>query len=126
MIPPHEIPTHLDVPDRAFLGLTVRQFVAIAVGLGCGFLALDVLGAPPGLLGFAVCAIAGACVAFIQPLGQPLEDWIFILVRYASSPRRATWRRAGRGDRGVRLREVAIERDPIDRDPIERDTEAAS
>jgi len=111
MIPPHEIPTHLDVPDRAFLGLTVRQFVAIAVGLGCAFLALDVLGLPLGLLGFVLCAIGGACVAFIQPLGQPLEDWIFILVRYASSPRRATWQPAAGSDDGVGRRAVAIERE---------------
>ena len=93
------------------MGLTIRQFVAIAVGLGCAFLALDVLGLPLGLPGFALCAAGGACVAFIRPLGQPLEDWIFILVRYASARRRATWRPAAGGDAGIRLRAVAIERE---------------
>lgn len=32
----HEIPTHLNVEDKAVLGLTMRQLMTVAIGLGLG------------------------------------------------------------------------------------------
>jgi hypothetical protein len=33
----HEIPTHLNVGDKAFVGLTMRQLMTVAVGLGLSY-----------------------------------------------------------------------------------------
>lgn len=33
----HEIPTHLNVEDKAFAGLTMRQLMTAAVGLGLAY-----------------------------------------------------------------------------------------
>ena len=50
----HEIPTHLDVEDRAILGLTMRQLMTAAVGAALAYsaasqLALPWRRAPPSL-----------------------------------------------------------------------------
>ena len=89
---PHEIPTHLDTPDRAFFGLTLRQIMVLAVALGGIFGAIDSFGMPLGLLAAVLCAVAGVAVAFVQPLGRPFEEWMFVMLRYVATPRRATWR----------------------------------
>ena len=42
----HEIPTHLEVADRAFLGLTMRQLLSAAIGLALAYGALSDLPLP--------------------------------------------------------------------------------
>ena len=90
----HEIPTHLNVEDKAFAGLTMRQLMTAAVGLG---LAYGAVTEPPFPLplrliaGGLVLAVV-ALVALWRPAGRPLEDWSFVLLRYWSVPRIAVWR----------------------------------
>jgi hypothetical protein len=33
----HEIPTHLNVEDKAFAGLTMRQLMTVAIGLAVAY-----------------------------------------------------------------------------------------
>jgi hypothetical protein len=90
----HEIPTHLNVEDKAFAGLTMRQLMTAAVGLG---LAYGAVSEPPFPLplrliaGGLVLAMV-ALVALWRPAGRPLEDWAFVLLRYSSISRIAVWR----------------------------------
>jgi hypothetical protein len=90
----HEIPTHLNVEDKAFAGLTMRQLMTAAVGLG---LAYGAVSEPPFPLPLRLIAAgqvlaAVALVALWRPAGRPLEDWAFVLLRYWAISRVAVWR----------------------------------
>jgi hypothetical protein len=90
----HQIPTHLNVEDKAFAGLTMRQLMTAAVGLG---LAYGAVSEPPfplplRLIAAGLVLAAVALVALWRPAGRPLEDWAFVLLRYWSVPRIAVWR----------------------------------
>ena len=90
----HRIPTHLNIEDKAILGLTLREVACVGLGVLSGFAAYDRLAAAPpplrllaGLLGLA----GGAGGAFIRPLGRGLEEWCFVLLHYLATPRHALW-----------------------------------
>jgi len=90
----HEIPTHLNVEDKAFAGLTMRQLMTAAVGLG---LAYGVASEPPlpmaiRLAAAGVVLLLVALLALWRPAGRALEDWAFVLLRYWAVPRVAVWR----------------------------------
>jgi hypothetical protein len=91
----HEIPTHLNVEDKAFGGMTMRQLMTLAVGLGLAYGAASGLPLPvPAQATIAVLVLAGVAVAALwRPGGRPFEDWAFVLLRYWAMPRLAVWRR---------------------------------
>ena len=90
----HEIPTHLNVEDKAFAGLTMRQLMTAAVGLGMAYGVASELPLPiPVRLTAAVFVlIVVAVMAVWRPAGRPMEDWAFVLLRYWAVPRVAVWR----------------------------------
>jgi hypothetical protein len=94
----YEIPTHLGVEDRAFLGLTMRQLMTAAVGLAVAYGALTELPLPlPVQYVIAgVVIVAAALLVLWQPAGRPLEAWAFVLLRYYATPRVAVWRPVSR------------------------------
>ena len=89
----HEIPTHLNVEDKAFAGLTMRQLMTVAVGLGLAYGAASGLPLPvPAQASVAIVVLAAvAVVALWRPGGRPFEDWAFVLLRYWAIPRIAVW-----------------------------------
>lgn len=106
----HEIPTHLEVADRAFLGLTMRQLLSAAIGLALAYGALSDLPLPFGLrIATAVVVIVAAAVLVLwQPGGRPAEEWTFVLLRYWTSSRVAVWRPREREPQARELREVFL------------------
>lgn len=90
----HEIPTHLNVADKAFGGLTMRQLLSAAIGLALAYGAASDL--PLLLAGrlvvAAVVLVATLLLVLWRPAGRPLEDWVFVLLRYWAVPRVAVWR----------------------------------
>ena len=89
----HEIPTHLNVEDKAFAGLTMRQLMTAAIGLA---LAYGAASEPPWPMALRLVAAglvlaAVALVALWRPAGRPLEDWGFVLLRFWALPRVAVW-----------------------------------
>ncbi len=90
----HEIPTHLNVEDKAFAGLTMRQLMTAAVGLGMAYGSASELPLPipVRLVAAGVVLVAVAIVALWRPAGRPMEDWVFVLLRYWATPRIAVWR----------------------------------
>ncbi len=90
----HEIPTHLGVADQAFAGLSMRQMLSAAAGLALAYGAVSDLPLPlVGRLVVAVVVLAGTLLLVLwRPAGRPLEEWLFVLLRYASAPRVAVWR----------------------------------
>ena len=91
----HEIPTHLGVEDKAFYGLSVRQFTYLTVGLaGTYGLWQQWPELPLALrLGLALaCLLLALAVALLRPHGRGLEEWLFVLSHYLAVPKVAVWR----------------------------------
>jgi hypothetical protein len=93
----HEIPTHLNVEDKAFAGLTMRQLMTVAIGLALAYGAASEPPVPfPVRLALAGVVLAGtALLTLWRPGDRPLEDWAFVLLRYWSLPRVAVWHPRG-------------------------------
>ena len=94
----HEIPTHLNVEDRAFYGLSARQVTLLTVGCASAYAVWNQwLGLPLVLrLALVVACLAVALVlALVRPYGRSLDEWTFIALRYLSVPKTAVcmWRR---------------------------------
>lgn len=93
----HEIPTHLTVADRAFLGLTMRELLSAAVGLALAYGALVDLPLPSAArvaVALLVVALTSVLVLW-RPGGRAAEEWAFALLRYWSASRVAVWRPGG-------------------------------
>ena len=110
MSPRHEIPTHLEAPDQALLGLTMRQLLAAACGLALCYGALSDLPLPlaPRLALVVLVLAATAALVLGRPSGRPLEEWAFVLLRYRQAPRVSVWRRREPGAPPRAPREVVL------------------
>jgi hypothetical protein len=100
MLPRHEVPTHLHVEDRVFFGFMTVRHVLVLAG-GCFFAMGAVLSPPlplPEFLRYFCAVIIGAAtlaVAFVEPDGRKMEEWLLAFVRFQLTPRIAVWRPCG-------------------------------
>jgi len=88
--PRFEVPTHLDVEDRPFCGLTVRQVLVLALG-GAWAYGLWAQAALPAALRLA---LASACALLVAAGALGWGAWLLAAVRYALTPRVAVRRPA--------------------------------
>ncbi len=91
----HEIPTHLNVEDKAFYGLSVRQVMYLSVGFSGAYSLWNAL--PDLALGVrlglaATCVFAALVVAFVRPHERGLEEWAFVALHYLAIPKASVWR----------------------------------
>jgi hypothetical protein len=89
------VPTHLAVEPavlRLGIGLTLRQFICLAVGCGFAYLAIKRLhlGGPGLLLAATVVALA-LTIAFVQVGGRPVERWLRDRLTFHTAPRVRLW-----------------------------------
>ena len=90
----HEIPTHLNVEDRAFYGLSARQVTYLTLGCASAYWAWTSALDPPlavRVSAVALCLLIAMTVALLRPLGRSLETWAYLGLRYLALPRRAVW-----------------------------------
>ena len=90
----HEIPTHLNVEDKAFFGLSVRQLMEVIVGLSTSYWLWNQWPelAPSVRLGLAgACLVVTAALALVRPAGRALEEWVFVVLHYAVTPKSSVW-----------------------------------
>lgn len=90
----HEIPTHLEAPDRLLLGLTSKQVMQL-MGAAAGAYGLLDSGLLPIELRLplaAVAAMLGALLALVRPGGRAAEEWLLLLLVHLAGPRRMVWR----------------------------------
>ena len=91
----HEIPTHLNVEDKAFFGLTVRQVMHLTIGFAGAYAAWSQW---PDLPAAIRLGLAGAgllqsiLLALVRPGGRGLEEWIFVALHYVALPKGSVWR----------------------------------
>jgi hypothetical protein len=91
----HEIPTHLNVEDRAVYGLSVRQLTYLIVGSSGAYAIWSSWPDLPDELRGAAAAAAvllAAAFAFVRPGARGLEEWALAALRYLATPKRAVWR----------------------------------
>lgn len=91
----HEIPTHLDVQDKAFYGLSVRQFMNLTAGLGGTYSLWNQWpDLPVGVKGtlVALSLLAILATTFLTPGGRPIEHWLLVIGRFLLLPKRRVWR----------------------------------
>jgi hypothetical protein len=91
----HEIPTHLNVEDKAFVGLSVRQLMNLIVGLSTAYAIWNdwpILPVPvrAGLAGASL--ILAVVMTLVRPGGRPLEEWAFVGLHYLATPKLSVWR----------------------------------
>jgi hypothetical protein len=65
----HEVPTHLNIEDKAFAGLTMRQLMVAIIGLALAYSAMS--DAP---LPLTVRLAAGATVLLMTAASSPAPD----------------------------------------------------
>ena len=90
----HEIPTHLNVEDRAFFGLSVRQFTDLIAGLAGTYSLWNTWpDLPVGLrISLAVLSLlVTAVMSLAKPGGRRVEQWLFVLLHFLLTPRRLVW-----------------------------------
>ena len=80
----HEIPTHLNVEDKAFYGLSARQVMYLTVGFSSSYGLWNTL--PDLALGLKLalvlaCLLTALILALVRPYGRGLEDWGFVALR---------------------------------------------
>jgi hypothetical protein len=90
----HEIPTHLNVEDRAFYGLTIRQVMYLTVGASGGY---ELWNQWPGLplviraLLVAPALLLALVFALVRPHGRSLDEWLFVALHHAAVPKVSVW-----------------------------------
>lgn len=90
-----QIPTHLNVEDKAFYGLSVRQFTYLTIGFATSY---GLWNQWPDLPVAARLVLAAACfalaiaLALVRPHGRGLEEWAFVVLHYVAMPKSGVWR----------------------------------
>jgi hypothetical protein len=96
----HEIPTHLNVEDRALFGLTLRQVMHLLAGLAAAYALWTHLAerpeipAPVRLTAAALCFVAFAAITLLRPYGRSLGDWLLAVAAFSVASRRSIWLRS--------------------------------
>ena len=93
----HEIPTHLNVEDKAFFGLSVRQVSYLVSGLSAGYALWNQWPELPVALRLGLPAatfLAALAFALLRPGRRGLEEWVFVVLHYVATPKASTWRPA--------------------------------
>ena len=87
----HEIPTHLEVEDKLFAGLTPRQLLLLIMGIGLGYSFWQrfhqLLPLPLVALVAALPGLVSLALATVRPDDRALEHWLLAVLRYLSLPK---------------------------------------
>lgn len=94
----HEIPSQLGMVDKLQLGpiqVSFRQAGCLGLGAASAYSALMSALALPltlRLVAAVACLVGGVLLAWYRPGGRPVEQWLFVVARYALLPRSSVWR----------------------------------
>lgn len=91
----HEIPTHLNVEDKAFYGFSARQVMYLIVGLSGGYsfwTQWPALAVPIRVTLIALWLVGALILALVRPHGRGLDEWAFVGLHYLAAPKASVWR----------------------------------
>lgn len=104
----YQVP-QIEVEDKIFGPLTLKQFIFIASGAGIIFLSLTLFEMwLVILIAIPVSATAGA-LAFLKINGRPVPKIVTSMIRYASSPRFYIWKKVPKKPVAAKSPEQATE-----------------
>lgn len=76
----HEVPTHLEVEDKSFFGMTMSQFITLFIGLAVAAVMYNYgLFWLPMIARLAVSGVIALLVVlcvYIRPSGMSISDWL--------------------------------------------------
>lgn len=88
-----KVPQFIDIEDKLFGNLTLRQFIYLAGGGALGYLAFRFL---PGILGLVfgiASALFGVALAFYKMNDKPLIFMLEAMFKYITKPRLYLWKK---------------------------------
>lgn len=92
----YKIPQNVDLEDKIFGPLTLKQFL-IAMGAGLTtFISFSIFYTAAPFLFWAITAVAwvvAAAFIFVRPNDQPFSKFIFSFIWFATKPSRRAWKR---------------------------------
>ena len=109
---PHKVPTHMSMTDKIVFGLTARQLLIVLIGCAVSYdvwLHLHMLSAygSTGMIARIVPSLVPAALALVLALvnvaDRPLEQWLFVWLRYQLQPKTYVWRSIRRITRAAEL-----------------------
>jgi len=91
-----DLPTHLDVGDTPYWGLSFGQILLAFGGFALGFVAWRLLPAGTSLMVHLAVAggllASGVLLAVVRPAGTSLLGWVTIVHCYVRTPKVTLWR----------------------------------
>lgn len=91
----HEIPTHLNVEDKAFYGFSARQVMYLTVGLSGSYGLWNQWSGVPVPVRIALigaCLVVTFILTLVHPHGRSLDAWTVVAVHYLAQPKISVWR----------------------------------
>ena len=91
----HEIPTHLNVDDKAFFGMTVRQTMNLTAGAAGTYGLWNQWPTLPVAIRVALAAISlslGLVFTLVRVYGRGLDEWVFVALHYMTTPKTSLWK----------------------------------
>ena len=96
----HQVPTHMNMPDKLVFGLTAKQLLMTLIGGSAGYdiwihlhilLAYGLLGLLARLALSLIPAAIALSFALVNVAGRPLEMWALVWLRYVRQPKTYVW-----------------------------------
>ena len=96
----HQVPTHMNVPDKLIFGLTAKQLLITLIGGSAGYdiwihmhvlLTYGLLGLLARLALSLIPAAMALSFALVNVAGSSLEMWTLALLRYMRQPKTYVW-----------------------------------
>lgn len=90
----HEIPTHLNVEDKAVWGMSIPQVMNLTAGCAGTY---SLWNQWPWMPLWAKAALAALSLlltlafTFVRPFGRRLDEWALVLLRYLATPKVGRW-----------------------------------
>lgn len=82
----HEVPTHLEVEDKPFFGMTMPQFITLFIGLATAAILYNYglvwLPTTPRLIACGIIGLLVLISVFVKPAGLSLSEWLIERVQF--------------------------------------------
>lgn len=92
-----KVPKFIEIEDKIIsiggFGITWRQFLALMLGVGGGYIASRIFIAPVGIPIMIVSVIFGVAIAFGRMNGRPLTIYLASAWRFFYKPTTYVWKR---------------------------------
>lgn len=119
------VPQFIDVEDKVFGPITVRQFIIILTGAGINFIAYSLSDFALFIFWFVIISIITFFIAFIKVNGRPIHFFILNVAQTSRKPRLRVWQKIF-SDSDLRKSNKKSKEKPLPETPRHKNTVRAS